>query len=647
MPVPIVSNGELVYSFEGAAIYFNLLNQIIAMEKKIGHDDPDFLRLVVDHVQIFERHWRKMVVDIRQGKLDRNVHVSHDSRMIFESTNLPRPVLAAKLDATFRLLGFHKKVLGKDIVIQAYAPLRHPPKVDLFLNPRRKGSDPLRPVSRPLLDSRGGVSSSVSIDRSVGSPPARTLTTPARSTSFSVPHTGGLRRPSSAGAAAAATAEMLAPLPGAKMSDLSPPKSRASSRNSKRDNLLTLGQSFLANSEMANAMAEAASRPGTHQLKRRGSHSDAQRSADKKVVDEIFYELDTAARDSYKHTLQVDGDHFVCPFPACGKSFHSREAAFRHLPVHEQRTRLHAPTPLPDSHLTFYWPDGVPWLAGTRYTQRTIPPGSLRCPHPGCMEVLQNQAKLDNHMKMVHNKVGDSSYAMGYFKFEGQGMCVPPNIPQPENIPIRFCPLHALPIGKCHVCVEIEAHPGPKPPFKFFDSMSIDFKAKHSLLQMNNSNEPQKPVDLRAHSKVVITKDDWNLGVFINLPINPDSTTVASASEKTECRARPIAMLLDRNKDGWMAVELLYNYNEAVTRGLSVPADLHKRYELIQPILGEYLDMTEEQIIKKFFRWVPMADVIKTFHLRKMTKEQIDKALADGHVSKVNTFYVRAVSIDL
>ncbi len=150
MPVPVVSNGEVVYSFEGPALYFNVLNQIIAMERRVDADHPDFLRLVVDHVQIFERHWRKMVADIRQGRLDRSLQVSSESRQIFESTNLPRPLLAERLDLTFRQLGFHKKVLGKDIVIQPYAALRHPPSRAHSASTSGDGRV-VRKASEPLL----------------------------------------------------------------------------------------------------------------------------------------------------------------------------------------------------------------------------------------------------------------------------------------------------------------------------------------------------------------------------------------------------------------------------------------------------------------------------------------------------------------
>jgi hypothetical protein len=47
-----------------------------------------------------------MIADIRVGKLNRNLNVSKEARLIFEKTNIPRPTLAIKIDKLFRKLGF-------------------------------------------------------------------------------------------------------------------------------------------------------------------------------------------------------------------------------------------------------------------------------------------------------------------------------------------------------------------------------------------------------------------------------------------------------------------------------------------------------------------------------------------------------------
>ena len=40
---------------------------------------------------------------------------------MYESVTLPRPAVAARLDLTFRRLGFHNQGLGGDIVRKPYA----------------------------------------------------------------------------------------------------------------------------------------------------------------------------------------------------------------------------------------------------------------------------------------------------------------------------------------------------------------------------------------------------------------------------------------------------------------------------------------------------------------------------------------------
>ena len=134
MPLPVIANKQLMYTIEGPKVYFNILLQLIKMEQQIHADFPNFLRLVVDNIQIFERHWRKMCVDLRVGKLDRLLEVGKLDRQSFEGISIPRPRLALQLDRTFRELGFHKKVLGKDIVTRIYAQLKSEP-----LKPARFG----------------------------------------------------------------------------------------------------------------------------------------------------------------------------------------------------------------------------------------------------------------------------------------------------------------------------------------------------------------------------------------------------------------------------------------------------------------------------------------------------------------------------
>lgn len=341
MPVPITNNGQLQYTFEGPKVYYNILNQLIRMEKNIDADDADFLKLIVDNIQIFERHWRKMVADIRTAKLDRNLEVPRDARVAFEASNLPRPLLASKLDFTFRQLGFHKKVLGKDINIQPFAE-----KKEWTIKETRINTELKRKTSHPTLDVTHMEEFMRTISRSgLSSQPSIALAQDDKETS----------RPVSKG-----------------LSQTSPHSKPRSQTMSKRQLILqSINGDNGTNSSQGDLKAITIGSSGiftpfSSQSKRRGSETDVQirpTTVTSQEVDILNYAQLTAPRLEYNQVLEMPiGDtessannRYVCPFPACGKSFHSREAAFRHMPSHELKSRLAAPTPLADSHFSNYW----------------------------------------------------------------------------------------------------------------------------------------------------------------------------------------------------------------------------------------------------------------------------------------------------
>lgn len=454
MPMAVVDipTGTLTYTIEGSKIYLNLLNEIIKMNTEVHHDNPAFLRLVVSHVQIFERHWRKMVADIRKGKLDRNLPVHKSVQTTFESMNLPRPDLSKRLDSTFRMLGFHKKVLGKDIKVTKYAELRIKPVVD----PKtRRPSLSITPGHTPLHGERPRERSPSGRVSPYNSPSKLRPITP------------------------------LSPV----QSREGPPKQRKPS-TPKKTAVELIGEAFsvdLVGDLKQQEKLHSIRGPAHHSRgERRGSDTDILRPVSKQELQDYEYEHETAARDDY-HLVQMSGTgKYVCPFPACGKAFLSRDAAFAHLPVHEQRTKLSAPTPLPDSHLNFYWPSGVPWTSAPKFIERSLPPGAIPCPIADCNKTFSTKERLQSHIRIEHALTGPSHILKGYFTFEGTGIAVPP-FPCPPNSPLLYCPYHLNPLGKCPLCVECESHEGPKQPFKFYDSIrsltqSLTYSLTHFIL---------------------------------------------------------------------------------------------------------------------------------------------------------------------
>jgi hypothetical protein len=388
IPVPIINHGELVYTFEGPLIYYNIINQLITMEEYIHYDNPIFLKLVMDHIQIFERHWRKMVADLRTGTLDSKLPISKESRLIFESSNIPRPHLAKKLDNTFRDLGFHKKVLGRDIVIKPYAEKKKDIQREVS-PPKRKRSLPFAPSMESILSmsrvpTRVGLANTAkTTDHLILSPPGTTSMAASNIFSREGPRklqTTGLDR-----------GGLTSPSKNTKRTGTSDFRPNSASGPSKRELLKTLGEAFKERKPLLAAIENNPQRPLTslnHALeqfsttngaaaapaKRRHSQSETQRPVSQEEVRSAGYALVTAPRDK-KHYLEVtdlNEDRYVCPFPACGVTFLSKDAAIRHMITHEQKTRLSASTPSSDAHLRFYWPKDVPWLATKKYTEKKL-----------------------------------------------------------------------------------------------------------------------------------------------------------------------------------------------------------------------------------------------------------------------------------
>jgi hypothetical protein len=98
--MPVVSDKHLTFTLEGSKLYLAILVQIATMfeDLTLHYDNPDMVRLVVDHMQIFERHWRKMVQDIRKGTLHEHVSVAPEARELYENTRLPKVRIAVSTD---------------------------------------------------------------------------------------------------------------------------------------------------------------------------------------------------------------------------------------------------------------------------------------------------------------------------------------------------------------------------------------------------------------------------------------------------------------------------------------------------------------------------------------------------------------------
>ena len=672
MPMPIVHNNEITYTFEGSKVYLNILIRIIDIgEDKIPgaavhYDNPDFMRLVVDHIQIFERHWRKMVADLREGKLNRNTSVDKDARAMFEALSLPRIALSKTLDEAFRNLGFHKKVLGKDITTKSFAerirwaksePRDRRPSLPMTVdNTGLDGRDiDLRGILRnrgPM--SRGGeynppASATAVTSTSISPPPSRGRPGYTLGSHSGGPYDGGSRQASSEGRR-----------PSENMG--SPPSSRNGrhlnlKNKDRRELLVMVGDSMkLAPMELKTEHDEIRSRGPSRRSRgdgRRGSDTDILRDASDRELNSTHIEQETDPRTGYHFTIEMDsGGRFICPFPACGKNFKSKDAAFRHLPVHEQRTRLFAPTALPDSHLHFYWPAAPPWEKEKQFTEIKQPTGNIVCSEEGCGKSFANQDKLNNHIRLEHGKIEIATIESGWFKTCGEALCVPPfKPPKAVAFAVDYCVNHLQPNGTCVKCVQMELQGGPKPPYRFYEGVSIDLKGKEEASKIRYADIPEKRKKKDKKSKMMertrtkspntnkrLDTADSGMGMIKLLNNDFEQCIIyrkIDGVSTTSHLGYICSVLMDKTNAFFVGVRPLFNYTGCLENQIEVCRDYDKASEL--------MSLPDEE--DDDFEWVPINTIMNVHKVYYTSKENFRRQLKRNEIPK-NSYFIRTEEED-
>jgi hypothetical protein len=678
MPMPVVQSSQIVYTFEGSKVYLNILIQIIDIgEGKIPgaavhYDNPDFLRLVTNHIQIFERHWRKMVADLRKGTLNRNAVVSDDDRTMFEALSLPRVALSKTLDDAFRDLGFHTKAMGKDIKATQYAErirfhARQPKDRRLSL-PMTPGSTLVGQDSRDLQlrgelrlkGAFGGTGQFVSPQKA-REDRKEALRASSPLAEFALGSRSGSRGRSRGGSRGGSRGESRGGSHSPERLGGSPPGSRPGSKSglhleskSRRELLVMVGESMKgATAEVDMLFRESRSRGPSRRTagdRRRGSETDIARDVNMNELHALNTEQLEEPRTGYHFTIQIDGDRFICPFPACGKSFKSKDAAFKHLPIHEQRTRLYAPTALPDSHLNFYWPANPPWEKHEQFTETRQPVGNCKCKHPGCNKSFANQEKLENHKRLVHNAVPASSTEHGHYMLQGVAICVPPFKP-PENVAfsVQYCDVHLNPYGGCMKCIELEKRKGPKPPFRFYEGIRIDMRAKAEAAKVQyastdiDASKPSKkktgagksrsPSPSRGGTKPLDAANDGLNTVHLK---NHDQEQAILYRKMvgivpSSHMAYVCAVMTDKSNEVYLGVRPFLPYAACLAHDIEVPRDFDKANELMA-----LPDQQDED-----FSWIPVATVFGAAPVFYVSGKKVWKSLVKKGQAPKNSYFIR------
>ena len=420
----------------------------------------------MDNIVIFEVHWRKMIVDIREGKLNRRLPIDDSQRGRLESHMLPTPENAERLDRLFRDLGFHKKVVGKEI-----------PSIQLV-------------ERRDIIGALGE-----SDDHSKSAFDCATPDLEQTSCAFETRSEDEEVTPRS----------------------------------------LILGDRLETISSTSSA---------THSF-REQSNKSVKKAAEK---------AESPA------PIELGGAKFACPYAGCGRTFNSHLSALAHIIDHEKdlMTTVEVPAPRTDAHFEFFWPRDAAWVPRSKnfVDRRLLPPDTVFCPHKGCDAYFANERQLLLHVKMKHPRSKlNRTFKGDYFTL--MNTIDPPPL---DTLGLYICKEHVdKPSRRCRACQEIEGKNFPKPPYLFYESLSVNFPL---------NEERDASITERFIS---FTRADHEKAMKF---IDKKGSSVRTI--RGLCRE----FVLDRNKKCWVYILELISHDEAVKRKIHLPRDFDAAHEL-------------------------------------------------------------------
>ncbi|CAM9504447.1 unnamed protein product, partial [Ectocarpus fasciculatus] len=110
--VPFVKAGTLKVTTDPIGLYLYLLKALSDERHELLEDDRRFTDFVARHAVFLERHWCKIIKDIRNGATDPHLPISEGERMRVEGLMIPNKKRAQRLDDRLRALGFHARASG-------------------------------------------------------------------------------------------------------------------------------------------------------------------------------------------------------------------------------------------------------------------------------------------------------------------------------------------------------------------------------------------------------------------------------------------------------------------------------------------------------------------------------------------------------
>lgn len=447
-PVPLIVKDNLRMETNMAPLYVDMLLALSSEECGLLEDWPAFVAYVFQSFAFLDRHWRKLVYDIRTGTLNKELPISTKLRKRVESSLKPRPDRASMLDRSLQRLGFYKSTPGPQGGLPATLPR---PSTTLGL--------------QQVLHQAGNTSGGQSLNA---------VDAYSRRISVSFPlDTNDLKKVSQV--------------------SINKPKS-----SKDEGDIPTLS--------MSSPEEKALPKPTSVDL---ASFSDQELREKLGAIEmKDVYDLARAPRIRpnlvHKH-MDRDIRKYTCIFPGCGHAFMTDRDAEAHIQQeHVGKFRLANDQPEIDHRLHAYWPRIAPWIpkenksilrarsrAGVKplydaEEERKLAEQEVRsyypfrCGRPGCPERFHTQKELTAHVQSLHLRpeqlqalVGPVEDQSSWVQLRGNLQHVPPGA-LPSGITLPCCSKHwVMAQPRCEECVEVLSRGVPACPLQFFNSVVL------------------------------------------------------------------------------------------------------------------------------------------------------------------------------
>jgi hypothetical protein len=112
--VPFMHKGNIHITLDVAELYVDLLLALSDPDVMLLEREDVFLSFLLSCSVFIERHWKKLIIDIRTGTLNKNVDVDADVRMALDERLKPNPARATMFEEKLRALNFHQRASEGD-----------------------------------------------------------------------------------------------------------------------------------------------------------------------------------------------------------------------------------------------------------------------------------------------------------------------------------------------------------------------------------------------------------------------------------------------------------------------------------------------------------------------------------------------------